>query len=188
MKLTLIATILIFCCSIAISDSLYPIEKGANAATFTFFNDNRARKVGDPLTVIISENATGALTASSKVEVSRNELGGYEGPASDIAKAFGLDGTDHSNGSGETNRTDALTATISVRVVSVSQTGIMKIVGTKSVQNNGQQMQLRLEGYIRQQDINPDNTIASKLVANADIIYSGMTIQRRRLLFGIFPI
>ncbi|MDR3710885.1 MAG: flagellar basal body L-ring protein FlgH [Capsulimonadaceae bacterium] len=173
---------------VAYADSLYPLEQGKNATTSSFFNDSRARKVGDPITVIIVENATGTVTSSAKASVSSNGTGGYTGPTGNIARTFGLDGATNSSGDASVSRTDALNATMAARITKIYDNGIMKIDGTKTVENNNQQESIQVTGFIRQQDIAPDNTINSRMIADAQITYTGKSVTHRRLLFGFIPI
>ena len=170
------------------ADSLYPLDNSKSPTAFSFFNDSRARKVGDPLTVCIGEAATGSVTSTSKADTSATGPGYALGPTASIAHSFGLYGDSNSASSGATNRQDQLTATIEVIVADVYSDGTMKIQGTKTVADNGQNEVMMLTGIIRQQDIGADNTISSKLIANASITYGGQVFKRRRLLFGFIPI
>lgn len=181
---------LIIAASVAVvhADSLYPLDNAKNAATtFSFFNDSRARKVGDPVMVLIGETATGTVTSTAKADTSSTGNGVALGPSASIAHSFGLNGVTNSASNGTTTRDDSLNASIEVRVTAVYSNGTMKIEGTKTVLNNGEEEDVKLSGLIRQQDINPDNTISSRLIANASITYGGRGMKHRRLLFGFIP-
>ena len=188
MKTIIIAALFALNACVAMADSLYPLEQGKYPQSYTFFNDDRARKVGDPLTVIIAENATGKVSADAKADASSDVTGVVGGPAGNIAHAFGLLGGKTNSGSGSIDRTDVLNATMTVRITNIYNNGVMKIEGTRSVENNGQVESLKLSGFIRAQDIGADNSIQSRMIANADISYTGKPVQHHRFLFGFIPI
>ena len=58
-------------------------------------------------------------------------------------------------------------------VVDVQANGNLVVQGEKWIKLNQGQDYIRLRGIVRPMDINPDNTISSTRVANADIQYGG---------------
>jgi len=160
------------------ADSLFPgsstdVAK-TSAASVSLFSDNKARRVGDTLTIVISENASTTSQASTKT--SKNETLNYGpgfGPILHNIPAFGLNGSIGSNASGSTNRTDNLAASIAVTVTRVLPNGNLAIEGKRKVGMNAETQEITLTGLVRPQDIAFDNTIRSPLVADAQIKYGG---------------
>ena len=141
---------------------------------FHCFSDNKARHVGDTLTITINENAT--TTSQAATENSKNENLNYGpgfGPLLHNIPTFGLSGSIGSNASGSTNRTDNLTASIAVTVTQVLPNGNLVIEGKRKVGMNAETQEITLTGVVRPQDIAFDNTIQSPLVADAQIKYGG---------------
>ncbi len=123
---------------------------------------------------MISENASAASKAETKTSGSDSlSYGPGFGPLLHLIKNFGVSGSSSSDGSGSTDRTDALTAQISVRVKSVLPNGDLSVEGTRQVGMNAETQNITLSGIVRPQDIGFDNTVASSLVADAQIRYSG---------------
>jgi flagellar L-ring protein FlgH len=133
----------------------------------------KAVGVGDIITVRIVENAeanTYATTdATSKTEVSGGPGLGILGQVSQ----WGLKAENKFEGEGESERTGYLTAQISTRVVEEMPNGNLRIEGERMVDINGEQQILTLSGIIRSQDLRADNSIASNLIADARISYTG---------------
>ncbi len=160
------------------ADSLFPgsstdVNRNSSAAR-SLFSDNKARQVGDTLTVLINEN--GSANSQAATKTSKNESLSYGpgfGPLLFNLKAFGVGGGISSTASGNTNRTDALTASIGVVVTKVLPNGNLEVQGNRKVGMNAETQEITLTGVVRPQDIQADNTIASPLVADAQIKYGG---------------
>lgn len=164
--------------------SIWPGDSRSNL----FFIDTKAMEVGDIVTVVIQETATSSQSATtntaknSSINLQTNAVLGM--PTSfGIQNFMGLGGqfdpsvnasTARSNqGTGTTTRQGTLTATISVTIVEVLRSGNFRIEGSRSVTVNNEEQLMVLRGIIRPVDINFDNTISSRLVADASIIYTG---------------
>ena len=160
------------------ADSLFPgsstdVNRN-NSAARSLFSDNKARQVGDTLTVLISE--TGSANSQAATKTSKNESLNYGpgfGPLLFNIKAFGVGGGINSTASGNTNRTDNLSASIGVTVTKVLPNGNLEVEGRRKVGMNAETQEITLIGVVRPQDLRADNTIASPLVADAQIKYGG---------------
>jgi len=162
----------------ASTGSLWVSNKG-------MFTDAKARDVGDLVTILVSEktNATRSLgTKKSKAsshKTSVNALLGYEtslsnkNPNFKPGAAFDISNDKSFDGSGSTNNSDTLTASITAVVTRVYPNGNMMVRGRRQVTINQQPQALTFSGIIRPNDIAPDNTIASAKVAQAVIGYGG---------------
>ena len=79
-------------------------------------------------------------------------------------------------GDGTTSRSGDLTAFITCRVTEVLPNGNLRIVGTREILVNHENQVIVLSGVIRPRDINDQNIIASRFIADAKIAYSGSGI------------
>jgi len=163
------------------------IWPGATSKTL-LFEDTKARKIGDILTVVLNETATStqsATTDTSKSTSTALATTALMGLTSDMGvKNFlglgnGFDPTvgasnERSNsGSGTTTRSGTLTGTVSATIIAINENGNFEIEGSRSVTINFEEQLMILTGIIRPSDVNYDNTINSSLIANASITYTG---------------
>ncbi len=160
------------------ADSLYTCAPNqstvVNRAPVSYFSDAKAHGVGDLVTVVISENASGTssgATSGSKSESA--QFGSGMGAILNLIHSFSLSGSEDSKAAAATNRADNLTATIACTVQQVLPDGNFLIQGSRSVGVNAETQTITLTGEVRPIDISPLNTVASPLVANANIKYSG---------------
>ena len=144
------------------------------------FTDIKARRVGDILTVILTERMDASKTAAT--ETSRNTDVELAGPTVFGRKVTrggteilsgGLDSKHAFSGEGETTQSTSLSGSIAVTVVEVLPHGRLRIRGEKRLRINGDEEHIRLEGVVRTVDIAPDNTVRSTQVAEARISYVG---------------
>jgi flagellar L-ring protein FlgH len=150
------------------------------------FGDQRARQVGDIVTVKIVEVSQASEKATTKTErdsdtdagissffgLEANPHGIYKNPASLVsAKA-----SNNFDGKGETTRGGSLSATITARVMDVLPNGNLAIEGKREIYVNNEKKEILLQGIIRPRDIAYDNSIRSTQVADAKIIYTGIGV------------
>jgi len=178
--------------------SLYKARSSFNS----FFIDTKARKVGDIVTVKISESSKATNSADTKtgrtssLEAGIDTLFGTEDwyrdevldriptklPKPDPFGNPSVKGSMSSDfdGSGSTSRSGDLSAFITCRVSQVMPNGNLKIVGSREVLVNHETQMIILSGVIRPRDIDDDNIIMSTFVSNAKIAYSGSGIVNDR--------
>lgn len=143
----------------------------------SLFSDIKAHKVGDILSVNIYENTQ----ATNKTETKTEKSGQFStdgGPGTgllDFIPLFGAEGQNQNSfdGKGENLRNRNLRARMSVTVVAVKENGDLVVEGSRTVGISNDRETLTLSGVIRQRDINPDNSVNSYLIADAQIIYRG---------------
>ena len=143
----------------------------------SLFTDIKANKVGDILTVIISEQSRASNQVESKTTKSTkySAKGGPGLGPLNFVTGFGVDGegkSDH-NGKGENLRNGSLKARMSVTVIGLKPNGDLVIEGSRTVGVSGDKEVLTLTGVVRQKDISPDNTVNSYLIADAEIHNTG---------------
>ena len=154
------------------------------ASSTSLIDDLKARRVGDTLTVIVTEQTSASKEATTGTGRSGSVAAGIPNLLGFEAKMAGLNGMDPTklnsastdskySGSGSTTRKDNLTATMTARVMEVLPNGNLLIEGRRNVMVNNEDQMIVLEGTVRPRDITPDNAINSSLIADARITYSG---------------
>ena len=152
----------------------------------SFFGDQRARHVGDILTVNIDiddraqvQNST-ARSRNNEINSGVTNLFGLEAEAMDsIGGAFdpsaliGFGGESTSNGSGVISRSEKVSLTVAAVVTDVLSNGNLVIQGRQEVRTNREVRELTVAGIVRPEDISSANTIAHTQIAEARISYGG---------------
>ncbi len=156
--------------------------------------DNRARHVGDILTIVVDENNESAKQNNTKTakktsisaSISSFLFGPSQGgfltrggkyPSMDMKsdKSF--------EGGGTINNSERITARIAVRVTEVLPNGHMILEGRRMTLVGGEEQEAVLRGVVRQEDIQPDNSVLSYNVADASIKFvtkGSVTDSQRR--------
>lgn len=137
----------------------------------------RARKVGDPLTIVLVERTAASKSANSKLG-SKGDLGlapPTTGPLGSLLKStdIGMSGSRNFNGSGAADQSNSLSGEISVTVAQVFPNGTMLVQGQKRVTLNRGDEFIQIKGLVRMADVGIDNRVESTRVADAQIAYTG---------------
>ena len=173
------------------------------------YEDMRAMRVGDILTVKIVEKHKGsksADTAAQRESTVENSLAGtgmgYIGIpgirlGDEARRGLGIDASAKNKftGKGATNREGTLTGTISVIVVEVLPNGDLRVEGRREVTVNSEKQLMSISGIVRRVDVDTKNTVLSSAIADAKIEYAGLgvldDVQRPgwlvRVLDWIYP-
>lgn len=191
-----------------LGDSLF---KSANPLTASMFSDKRARKIGDIITIYISESSTsdysGATNLKQQTDLTnqiksllfppasspttstdalyRNApyLGSRAGmhrgtlPESEWAEKTGF------KGDGQLTSSEKISGIITAMIIEVLPNGNFIIEGRRQVSVDDQLRTIVLSGIVRPDDIGPDNSTLSRLIADAKISFIGngpITTQRKR--------
>ena len=145
------------------------------------FEDMKARRVGDVITIVLSEktNATKSATTSTKKE-SKIDSGlpsilgaAVSGGGRSNLLATDIDSSNEFSGEGDSAQSNALTGTISVTVADVFANGNLFVKGQKLLYLNQGEEYIQISGIVRQADVSQNNTVSSSLLADARISYSG---------------
>lgn len=156
----------------------------------SFFRDQRARSVGDILTVVIDIEDQARLRNTTR----RSREAGEEFQADSL---FGLpqylddrlpdvweptaqlESDSESRGEGEINRNEEISLRIAAVVTDRLPNGNFVIAGRQEVRVNTELRELRIAGVIRPEDISSQNTIEYFKIAEARVAYGGRgTISR----------
>ncbi len=152
----------------------------------SFFNDQRANKIGDILTVNIEitdsaqVNNTTARSRTSNTETGIQALLGLEDTIQNalpgtpsLDPAVGFDSTTSSNGTGSVNRQEKVSLTVAAVITDRLANGNLVIGGSQEVRINNELRELLVSGVIRPEDIASNNTIEHTKIAEARISYGG---------------
>lgn len=136
----------------------------------------RARRVGDPLTIVLVERTAASKSASSKLD---SGGGASITPPTTGALALfkqtdaSISGSRNFTGSGATDQSNTLSGEVSVTVSVVYPNGTMLVQGQKRVTLNRGDEFVQIKGLVRTADIDADNRVLSTRVADAQIAYTG---------------
>jgi len=151
-----------------------------------FFRDQRAGKVGDILTVVVTINDQAQIQNQSKRSRSNTET-------ADMTNMFGLEtklgkifpsavdpeslvdmGSATSNdGKGSIGRQEQVNLRVAATIIQILPNGNLVLEGKQQVTVNFDMRELEIKGIIRPQDIAADNTITYDQIAEARINYGG---------------
>jgi flagellar L-ring protein FlgH len=162
-----------------------PYVAPANGAIFQpdgpylpFFEDRRARNIGDTLTIVINEKISASQKSSSSAN--RDSSASVSVPVVQHLPGKFLQGADLSaktgtkfDGKGETANDNLFTGTITTTVVEVMPNGNLRVAGEKQIGLNRSVETLRFYGVVNPVNVGPSNSVSSNLVADARMEYRG---------------
>ncbi|MCQ2940451.1 flagellar basal body L-ring protein FlgH [Helicobacter pylori] len=155
------------------------------------FADRRAMKPNDLITIIVSEKASANYSSSKDY---KSTSGGNSTPPRltynglDERKKKEAEYLDDKNnynftkssnntnfkGGGSQKKSEDLEIVLSARIIKVLENGNYFIYGNKEVLVDGEKQILKVSGVIRPYDIERNNTIQSKFLADAKIEYTNL--------------
>ncbi|MBT1450799.1 flagellar basal body L-ring protein FlgH [Glaciecola sp. XM2] len=146
----------------------------------SLYSDVTARRVGDIITVRLSENTNATKSAGTTTSRDSNvDLQPIVGLGSNALRIgteeiqLGVDSSSEFSGDSQATQRNSLQGDISVTVVDVLPNQNLIIRGEKWLTLNNGDEYIRLTGVIRPADVTPTNEIESNKIANARIQYSG---------------
>jgi flagellar L-ring protein FlgH len=164
---------------IAQADDLYsPASFDAPAA------DHRALRIGDNLTVVVTEITSATTDARTTADKDGSVSGSANLHARPQQGVFNLN--ESFNGGGTIERSGKLVARLTVVVQAIDGDGNLRVKGQQEIVVNGDKQKLVLEGRVRQQDIGSDNTVLSSRLSEARISYTGAGVLNEKQRPGLF--
>jgi flagellar L-ring protein precursor FlgH len=137
---------------------------------------NRARGLGDMVTILLVENTSTSKSTSGQTD----REGGFSltppttGPFDFLnPDALTAAGEGSFNGGGTAAQSSRLSATLAVTIAAIYPNGTAEVVGEKQMALSQGDEWVQFAGRIRLVDIDSDNRLPSSRVANARIIYAG---------------
>lgn len=156
----------------------------------SWFEDLRARRVGDLLTVRLVEKTEG--TKEANTDVARNQNLSITNPTlfgsnpqfnvpgivplvsnQDNTMTTSLSSDNAFTGEGEADQSSELTGSVTVTVIEVLPNGYLVVRGEKRIGINQGNEYVKLSGIVRPADIDSSNTVESTKVGDATIQYVG---------------
>jgi flagellar L-ring protein precursor FlgH len=153
-------------------------QPGARA----FFKDQRAKRVGDVLTVVVTINDLANLNNQTQGNrgdsdaVSIANLFGLENRLSKImnpATAVNTSNKRVQNDQAQINRTEQINTRFAAEVAEVLPNGNLVIVGRQEIRVNYEVRELQLQGIVRATDIDSLDEVTYDKIAEARISYGG---------------
>ncbi len=148
-------------------------------ADVRLFEDQKANRVGDILTVRLVEQTNASKNSATSTSKSTEASMGNPTVFGQVLTKDGqvlfdgsLGGESTFDGSGSSSQSNSLLGDITVTVVDRLPNGNLIIRGEKWLTLNQGREFIRLSGIVRSNDINPDNTLLSTRIADAQISYS----------------
>ena len=150
------------------------------------FADKKAMHINDIVTVVIDERTFQSSQGDKKLtDTSVNNLGGgiFGGAGAGVGTAVGktlntltdigfkASSNNNFSASGTQSRNEKFKSTISARVVKILNNGNYFIAGSRELLLNGTKQIVKITGVIRPYDIDQANSINSKYIADAKILY-----------------
>lgn len=204
MMLALAAAALAGCNSAPVRDPAYaptrpvvaPPAPMGNGAIYqagyeqSWFEDMRARRVGDMLTIKLEEKTDAKKSATTEVSKSNSNsvtnptlLGStvqFNAPGllplasnRDNNLGFSLESENEFSGEGDSEQNNELTGNITVTVVEVLPNGYLVVRGEKRIGINQGNEYVKVSGIVRPADIDSTNTVLSTRLADPTIVYVG---------------
>ncbi len=183
--------------------TIWPGENAKNS----LFTDNKARHVGDIVTILINESSSGSNTANTSTSRDTETLAGissllgYEKKLARMNKdltdgedvysagllpSIQVGGSSSNNltGKGSTTRAGKLQARITAKVMEVLPNGNLEIEGRRWLAVNAEDQYIIISGTVRPDDITSDNMVSSEYIADARIAYSGKGVVNDKMRPG----
>jgi flagellar L-ring protein precursor FlgH len=164
------------------------------------FEDRKARRLNDIVTIEIFEKTSGSGEADTSTKKETTYKAGIEQLfGSSEGKFFGnlidnspvkpvaIDTNYKKNfeGKGKTTQNGQFTGKITAKVIAVQPNGNLMIDSRKEITINNEKQIIVLQGIIRTDDISADNTIPSYKVADAKLYYVGHGIVTEQQSSGL---
>ncbi len=164
----------------------------ANGTEIRLFEDRKAGRVGDILTVRLveqtnaSKNSATSTSKSTETELANPTVFGRPITMDGIPLFQGsLSGEQVFDGTGASSQSNSLTGEITVTVTERLPNGNLRIRGEKWLTLNQGREFIRLSGIIRRDDIETDNSVFSNRIADAEISYSSKGVMAAANRMGL---
>lgn len=150
------------------------------ASAQALFEDYKARRVGDVLTVVLSEqtNARKSVASSTSRDASVRLLDPLIAGRPVTRNGVPILNTDVTagqsfEGQGDAEQSNLLEGSVTVSVTEVLPNGNLVVQGEKRIRINHGEEYIRLRGVVRPVDISATNSVLSTQVADAELAYGG---------------
>jgi flagellar L-ring protein FlgH len=167
-----------------------PVQEASDGSIFSragqdsLLGQDRARRPGDLVTILIDEQVSASTSASSNASRNSATTALTTGALGEINRRFGNAGLPwpvdinpsesaiDSSGEGGAAQQGRIAGEVTAVVTEVLPNGLLAIRGYKRMELTRGAQIIRLTGLVRPSDIQPDNTIRSRRLADADISFA----------------
>jgi len=146
------------------------------STSMALFEDIKARRVGDILTIVLEERTNAEKKADTAIDKSSDSSLGISGTFNDTTiptTKAGVNSGHKFETTGDSKQSNKLEGRVTVTVAEVLPNGNLVVQGEKWITINHGEEFIRIRGIVRPMDIGPDNSVSSTKVADAQILYSG---------------
>lgn len=146
--------------------------------SMSFFDDRKATRVGDIITVVLSERTVSkkssgvAVNKTSDLSLGGSILGVTPKLGNMTMDTSASNSRDFTGGS-DADQSNSLQGNITVTVTDILANGNLVVRGEKWITLNKGEEFIRISGIVRREDISLDNSVPSTRLANARISYAG---------------
>jgi flagellar L-ring protein precursor FlgH len=137
--------------------------------------DRRAFAVGDVITVLIDDyTISTAVKDNIASDNRRRNLGASIRIPMQGTRSGGIDARNDADTQqrGQLRRENRFQNEMSVRVVATGDNGLLQVRGTKNITVDKAQQDVVFEGWVRAQDVSPQNLVESYRIADATVSYN----------------
>jgi flagellar L-ring protein FlgH len=148
-----------------------------------FFKDQRAARVGDLVTVLVSMNDQATLKNATTATRNSAEAAGVPNlfgletlmirVPMDPNKLLSINSSNSNVGAGQIQRSETVTLRLAGVVTQVLPNGNLVVMAHEQFRADNELRDLKVSGVIRPEDIASDNTVRSDRMAEARIAYDG---------------
>ena len=169
--------------------SLVPAAQINQAGVRGLFEERRASRVGDTLTVVLNETTRASKdggTSASRLAANTATLGFKTGRTvagttatnrqTDASLGLSSNGNANFDSKGGASASNQFSGTITVTVLDVLSNGNLAVAGEKRLAVGAEEEIIRFAGVVNPTDLN-GNTVSSTLVADARIEYRGRVLE-----------
>ena len=164
------------------SNATRPVTGGiySNRPSDSWFGRGRNYQVGDLITVLLNESTQAARTQNSDISRESKNTATPSGLNTELGKLNPvLKGIDlsqsavDSKGKGTADQKASLVGSVTVTVIDILANGNLVVRGEKQLALTEGGEIIQVSGIVRTDDIAPNNTVQSRRLANAQIVYRG---------------
>lgn len=154
------------------------------------FEDVKARRIGDVITVILQENTSASKSASTSADKEQqttiaNPTFFGAAPQFNLPGLLPLDSNRNNSlaqdlsstrefeGEADSSQSNSLNGAITVTIADVLPNGNLVVRGEKWLTLNQGEEFIQISGIVRPQDVSPANSVLSTQIGDARITYSG---------------
>ncbi len=156
----------------------------------SIYSDIKANKVGDIITILISEQTSSANKSETSTRKDNQMQIDNKAGTGFLDFLPGLGASSKSNnryqGTAQIISSGQFSARISARIQKILEDGNYLIRGVRVLDINGEKLTTEITGVVRPQDITSDNTILSSMIADVQINHIGTGVIQQGNRPGFF--